>query len=356
MQTRKLFLAMIGIAVAASATTVFALRAIGTGDDGIFPQADIALQQTSPDPGHGLVKVSATSAGVPTDFTQAAESTINGVVSIKSYVTPRSRNNGYYRPQPNFFSDPFFDFFFGQPQQRRQPDTPQDKEEQQQQLGLGSGVILTSDGYIVTNNHVINGADRLEVTLNDNRTFNATVIGNDEMTDLALIKIDASDLPVIPMGNSDALRVGEWVLAVGNPFGLTSTVTSGIVSAKARSISDATHSRSMGVESYIQTDAAVNPGNSGAPLSICRDSLSASTRLSILRPATMPAIPLQSPRPSSTRLLVTSGSMVQSSGLSSESVSGLSMPSSPRRRESQPSTQVSMSQRYSPIRQQPRPA
>jgi len=202
-----------------------------------------------------------------TDFTRAAESTINGVVSIKSYATVRNQRG--YSGSEEFFNDPFFDFFFGNPygggnrQQRRQQ--PKEKEEMQP-TGLGSGVIISKDGYIVTNNHVIDGAERLEVTLNDNRQFNATVVGADPNTDLALIKIDASDLPVIPMGDSDALKVGEWVLAVGNPFGLTSTVTSGIVSAKARSISSATNGRPMGLESYIQTDAAVNPGNSGGAL------------------------------------------------------------------------------------------
>lgn len=203
--------------------------------------------------------------GVTTDFTKAAESTINGVVSIKSYASAPSYSQG---GSPEAFNDPFFEFFFG-PQRRQQTprrQQPQTDEDNQQPLGLGSGVILSPDGYIVTNNHVINGADRLEVTLNDNRTFNATVVGNDPATDLALIKIDASGLPTIPMGDSDALKVGEWVLAVGNPFGFTSTVTTGIVSAKARSISSSTQSRQMGIESYIQTDAAVNPGNSGGAL------------------------------------------------------------------------------------------
>ncbi|MBQ7042626.1 MAG: Do family serine endopeptidase [Muribaculaceae bacterium] len=198
----------------------------------------------------------------PTDFTYAAEQTINGVVSIKSFATPRAYRYG----GSDAFSDPFFDFFFGNPNRRRQQQPRQQGEEAQQQLGLGSGVIINSDGYIVTNNHVIEGAERLEITLNDNRTFNATVIGSDATTDLALIKIDAEDLPVIPIGDSDALRVGEWVLAVGNPFGFTSTVTAGIVSAKARSISSVTHGRQMGIESFIQTDAAVNPGNSGGAL------------------------------------------------------------------------------------------
>lgn len=198
----------------------------------------------------------------PTDFTYAAENTVNGVVSIKSFATPRSS----YRGGSDAFSDPFFDFFFGPNPYRRRQQQQQPEEQEQKQLGLGSGVIISSDGYIVTNNHVIDGAERLEVTLNDNRNFNATVVGADATTDLALIKIDAEDLPIIPIGDSDALKVGEWVLAVGNPFGFTSTVTAGIVSAKARNISSVTNGRQMGVESFIQTDAAVNPGNSGGAL------------------------------------------------------------------------------------------
>ncbi len=196
----------------------------------------------------------------PTDFTQAAESTIKGVVSIKSYATPR----GYGSQSYDSFNDPFFDFFFGQtPRKQQRSQTP---EQEQRQTGLGSGVIISSDGYIVTNNHVIEGAERLEITLYDNRTFNAVVVGSDPMTDLALIKIDAEDLNVIPMGNSEDLKIGEWVLTVGNPFALTSTVTAGIVSSKARNISQATHGKQMGIESFIQTDAAVNPGNSGGAL------------------------------------------------------------------------------------------
>lgn len=208
--------------------------------------------------------------GVNTDFTKVAESTINGVVSIKIYATPKQQQRNY-RGSDEFFNDPFFEFFFGSPygnnqrqQQRRQQEQPKNDEDNQQLKGSGSGVIISADGYIVTNNHVIDGAERIEVTLNDNRQYNATVVGSDENTDLALIKIDENNLPVIPMGDSDALKVGEWVLAVGNPFGLTSTVTTGIVSAKARSISAG--SKPMGLESYIQTDAAVNPGNSGGAL------------------------------------------------------------------------------------------
>lgn len=195
--------------------------------------------------------------GIETDFTKAAESTVNAVVCIKSFVTPRQR-------QMNNFIDPF-EFFFG-PGNGQQQQQPRQSEPQQRQAGLGSGVIISTDGYIVTNNHVVDGAERLEVLLNDNRTFNAKVIGTDPSTDIALLKIDASDLSPVAFGNSDDIKVGEWVLAVGNPFGFTSTVTTGIVSAKARSISSATHSQPVGVESFIQTDAAVNPGNSGGAL------------------------------------------------------------------------------------------
>lgn len=200
--------------------------------------------------------------GAP-DFTKAAESTINGVVSIKSYATPRAQQQQF---SPFGFDDPFFEYFFGGGGNRRQQQQRQQQAEpKEQQLGLGSGVILSSDGYLVTNNHVIRDAERLEITLNDNRTFDATVVGSDPATDLALLKIDATDLPVIPMGDSDKLKIGEWVLAVGNPFGFTSTVTAGIVSAKGRSLGYNRQGQ-MRVESYIQTDAAVNPGNSGGAL------------------------------------------------------------------------------------------
>ena len=197
------------------------------------------------------------------DFINAAESTVNGVVSVKSYATPQARRQ--YDGYDDMFDDPFFRYFFGAPQRRQQP--RQQEAPKQQQIGLGSGVIISTDGLIVTNNHVIDGAERLEVTLNDNRNYTATIVGADPTTDLALIQIDAPDLHVIPMGNSEDLHVGEWVLAVGNPFGFTSTVTSGIVSAKARNISTTTQTPSTGgIEAYIQTDAAVNRGNSGGAL------------------------------------------------------------------------------------------
>ncbi len=158
------------------------------------------------------------------------------------------------------FNDPFFEYFFG-PQQRRQQQQPQEAPMRE---GSGSGVIISNDGYIVTNNHVIDKSKEIEVTLNDKRTFKAKLVGADPNTDIALLKIEAEKLPVILFGNSDSLKIGEWVLAVGNPFNLTSTVTAGIVSAKARNINII--NSQMKIESFIQTDAAVNPGNSGGAL------------------------------------------------------------------------------------------
>ena len=197
-----------------------------------------------------------TVAAENTDFTVAAESSVNGVVHIKATTNAKeysSRGNQQY-------VDPF-EYFFGFGGrggfQRPQP---------QPRVGAGSGVIISTDGYIITNNHVIEGADELEVTLNDNRKFAAKLIGTDPDTDIALIKVDAKDLPTIPFGDSEKLKVGEWVLAVGNPFNLTSTVTAGIVSAKGRGISMGGGDKRSKIESFIQTDAAVNPGNSGGAL------------------------------------------------------------------------------------------
>ncbi len=198
-----------------------------------------------------------------TDFTTAAEKTVNAVVCIKSYTT-RQQN-----PYGQGGYDPFgmFDFFFGNPggQQRQQPRQQQKKKSEPVQSGLGSGVIISDDGYVVTNNHVIDGADKLEVLLNDNSTYEARIIGTDEASDLALIKIDAKGLSPITFGDSENVKIGEWVLAVGNPFGFNSTVTAGIVSAKARSLGQ-NRSGNLSIESFIQTDAALNPGNSGGAL------------------------------------------------------------------------------------------
>ncbi len=209
-----------------------------------------------------FVKVNAASnevaqSGQPVDLTYAAEKALPAVVHIKFVQNSKTQTVEVQSdPFSEFFSDPFG--FFGNPQgnggtQKRQMRTP--KKE-----GTGSGVIISSDGYIVTNNHVVNGADELIVTLEDNREFNARIIGTDPVSDLALIKVDGNNLPTLPIGDSDKLKVGEWCIAVGNPFGLNNTVTAGIISAKARSLGQ------NGVESFIQTDAAINRGNSGGAL------------------------------------------------------------------------------------------
>ncbi len=187
-------------------------------------------------------------------FTYAAEKVMPSVVHIKS--TSMRRTSGQSRQNlPDPFRDFFGDDFFGRPYQQQAP---------RPQVGSGSGVIISPDGYIVTNNHVIDGAEDMEVSLSDNRSFKAKLIGTDPSTDIALIKIDASDLEAVTLGNSDDLKVGEWVLAIGNPFNLNSTVTAGIVSAKGRNINILQDQSA--IESFIQTDAAVNPGNSGGAL------------------------------------------------------------------------------------------
>lgn len=179
------------------------------------------------------------------DFVNAAERTVNSVVHVKTESTVNPTYN------------PWFDFFGYQ-------------QSPQVQSGSGSGVIISNDGYIITNNHVVEGAQKLVVTLNNNKNYTATLVGRDPSTDIAVIKIDEKNLPAINWGNSEEVHVGQWVLAVGNPFELTSTVTAGIVSAKARNINlignRNTSEEVFPVESFIQTDAAVNPGNSGGAL------------------------------------------------------------------------------------------
>ena len=199
---------------------------------------------------------------VPLEFTDVAKRVMPAVVHIKSTQVQNLQNNRYRNyPDPfrDFFDDDIFRHFFG-PEFRFE--SPQ--RGPQMRVGSGSGVIINSDGYIVTNNHVIENADDIEVTLNDNRVFKAKLVGTDPSTDLALLQIRASDLSYLPFVNSDDVEVGEWVLAVGNPFNLNSTVTAGIISAKGRNI-NILQDRSA-IESFIQTDAAINPGNSGGAL------------------------------------------------------------------------------------------
>lgn len=209
-----------------------------------------------------FIKVNAASTaslpGQPVDLTYAAEKSLPTVVHILNTRNSKIETvDVQSNPFDDFFSNPFG--FFGNPNQgnggsqKRQYRTPKKQ-------GTGSGVIISTDGYIVTNNHVVEGADELTVTLNDNKEYSARIIGTDKTTDLALIKIDGKNLPAITIADSEKIKVGEWVLAVGNPFNLTNTVTAGIVSAKGRSLYQ------NGVESFIQTDAAINPGNSGGAL------------------------------------------------------------------------------------------
>ena len=211
-----------------------------------------------------LIKVNATQApstavpAQPVDLTYAAEKSLPSVVHILSTKNSKVQTIEVQSdPFSDFFSDPFG--FFGNPNQSQDGKQKRSVRTPKQQ-GSGSGVIISTDGYIVTNNHVVADADELTVTLNDNKEYSARIIGTDKTTDLALIKIDAKDLPAITIANSENIKVGEWVLAVGNPFNLTNTVTAGIVSAKGRSLYQ------NGVESFIQTDAAINPGNSGGAL------------------------------------------------------------------------------------------
>ena len=213
-----------------------------------FNKAGAATTQTA--------VVTSAPAGQPVDLTYAAEKSLPSVVHIKYVQNSKIKTVDVQSdPFSDFFSDPFGGFF-GRGNggtQKRQIQTPK-------KTASGSGVLISSDGFIVTNNHVVDGADELTVTLNDNQEYSARIIGTDKTTDLALIKIDGKNLPAIAIANSDDLRVGEWVLAVGNPLGLNNTVTAGIVSAKARSLG------ANGVESFIQTDAAINAGNSGGAL------------------------------------------------------------------------------------------
>ena len=195
-------------------------------------------------------------ASTPPNFVEVAERTIDGVVNIRTEKAVRMAQERFFDP---------FEFFFGIPSQRDPRQEGRSRQETPKQVEIGSGVIISRDGYIVTNNHVIDGADDVYVTTNSNEEYKAKVVGTDPSTDLALIKIESGkELTAIPFGNSDDLRVGEWVLAIGNPFNLRSTVTAGIVSAKGRAAGSGQGSLQVG--SFIQSDVAVNPGNSGGAL------------------------------------------------------------------------------------------
>lgn len=242
--TMKKFLVLTGSAIVGSALTIAFLYAVNPK---IVNVSDSVVQTSQPSMVQS-VSYSAASVGNGIDFTQAAEKVMPTVVHIATKTTVRS---SAYPPGFDLWRDFFGDSW----------DVPQKENIQQ---ASGSGVIVQKDGYIVTNNHVVKGADEISVTLHDKREFTATVIGTDPNTDLALIKIDADDLSAISFANSDDVKVGEWCLAVGNPFNLNSTVTAGIVSAKGRNINIL--KQKYAIESFIQTDAAINPGNSGGAL------------------------------------------------------------------------------------------
>ena len=242
-----LFLGIVAVSAAAGGATAWTMASHG---DAEVLYVDREVERT---PGLGTHFTSYEAERYP-DLTYAAENAVQAVVNIEvvqRVEIPQRGGYGY---------DPFLEFF-GIPQQRgRGGDEPRYEERR----GGGSGVIISEDGYIVTNNHVADGASKLRVKLYDGRKFDAELIGKDSATDLALLKIDADKPPTLPFGSSDALRLGEWVLAIGSPFDLQSTITAGIVSAKARQLGAIPNDFS--IESFIQTDAAVNPGNSGGAL------------------------------------------------------------------------------------------
>jgi Do/DeqQ family serine protease len=197
------------------------------------------------------------SAAVGDDFVKAAKTTVPAVVTIKNYQTRNSNRMSEQDLFEQFFGNPFGNSTPKQKQQQAPKDMPS---------GLGSGVIISPDGYIISNNHVVAGANKLEVMLSNKKTYIATLVGTDPSTDIALLKIEEKGLPYLNFANSDVVEVGQWVLAVGNPLGLNSTVTAGIVSAKGRSIDLLSQQSRTPIESFIQTDAAINPGNSGGAL------------------------------------------------------------------------------------------
>ncbi|MDR1257709.1 MAG: Do family serine endopeptidase [Tannerellaceae bacterium] len=240
-------LAVISVAVTVGATTYLISKKYLSGPHEISStESEYGFKQPTQMVNYNTV------AAENIDFTTAAEKAIHAVVHIKATTKSRSQSGARQ------YIDPFEYFFgFGDRGSRQRPS--------QARVGYGSGVIISTDGYVITNNHVVEDADEIEVTLNDERTFTSKLIGADATTDIALLKIEGKDFPTIPFGDSDKLKVGEWVLAVGNPFNLTSTVTAGIVSAKGRGVLTGSDDRDK-IASYIQTDAAVNRGNSGGAL------------------------------------------------------------------------------------------
>ena len=248
MKKAFLFMGMLAAAALAGGISAWAVAERGTATDVRYVEREV---ERTPGLGTHFTNYD---AGQYPDLTYAAENAVKAVVNIEAVQQVEVPQRG------QFGGDPFLEFF-GIPQERQRGGS---EPRYQERRAGGSGVIISADGYIVTNNHVVDGASRLRVKLNDGRAFDAQLVGKDSATDIALLKVDATELPTLAFGSSDALRLGEWVLAIGSPFDLQSTITAGIVSAKARNLGAIPNDFS--IESFIQTDAAVNPGNSGGAL------------------------------------------------------------------------------------------
>ena len=246
MKKAFLFLGLVAVSAAAGGVAAWAVA------DGAA-QVRYVEREVARTPALGT-QFTAYEEGSYPDLTYAAENAVKAVVNIEAIQQVEVQQRGQYG------YDPFLEFF-GFPQERQRGNS---EPRYQERRAGGSGVIISADGYVVTNNHVVDGATKLRVKLNDGRAFDAKLIGKDSATDVALLKIEAEELPTLAFGSSDALRLGEWVLAIGSPFDLQSTITAGIVSAKARNLGAIPNDFS--IESFIQTDAAVNPGNSGGAL------------------------------------------------------------------------------------------
>lgn len=242
--TMKKSLANLGLGVIGGCLAFAAIDAIRGDKENVLPRMEIA----SPAAVRPVALTSGTALPVggagSVDLREAAKKTVPAVVHVKTVQMGRE-----------YIGNPFLDFMYG--------NTPRTREAPQR-MGIGSGVIVSEDGYIITNNHVIDNSDKILITLNDKKEYEAKVIGTDPNTDIALLKVEATGLPYLEYANSDDVELGEWVLAVGNPYNLTSTVTAGIISAKARELGLSRNR--MSLESFLQTDAAVNPGNSGGAL------------------------------------------------------------------------------------------
>ena len=246
MKKAFLFLGLVAVSAAAGGVSAWAVA-------GRAAQVRYVEREVARTPALGT-QFTAYEEGSYPDLTYAAENAVKAVVNIEAIQQVEVQQRGQYG------YDPFLEFF-GFPQERQRGSS---EPRYQERRAGGSGVIISADGYVVTNNHVVDGATKLRVKLNDGRAFDAKLIGKDSATDVALLKIEAEELPTLAFGSSDALRLGEWVLAIGSPFDLQSTITAGIVSAKARNLGAIPNDFS--IESFIQTDAAVNPGNSGGAL------------------------------------------------------------------------------------------